>query len=114
MKFIILRTDDHETRSKRWIIGYGLLFWLVSRIIAMFLVTGCAALYDMFGINPAELTRFTGDPETAKTLGSTAYVLLTVCVAAPLLEECIFRLGLSFRKWQVALAAASVPAYILW
>jgi len=39
---------------------------------------------------------------------------LTVSIAAPLLEECIFRLGLSFRRWQVALAASSIPAYILW
>ena len=75
---------------------------------------GCVAVYNAYGINPETLTKFTGNPETARTLGSATYVLFTVCLVAPLLEECIFRLGLSFRKWQIALASASIPAYILW
>lgn len=75
---------------------------------------GCVAVYNAYGINPETLTKFTGNPETARTLGSATYVLFTVCLVAPLLEECIFRLGLSYRKWQIALALASIPAYILW
>lgn len=114
MKFIISRTDDYKSRSKKWIIGYGLLFWLISRIVAMLLMTASIALYNAFGINPEAATKFVGDPETAKTLGSLMFVLATVCIIAPLLEECIFRLGLSFKKWQVALGVASIPAYILW
>ena len=35
MKFILSRTDDREVHSKKWIVGYGLLFWIVSRIFAM-------------------------------------------------------------------------------
>lgn len=114
MKFILSRTDDYAIHTKKWIVGYGLLFWLVSRIVAMCLVTGCVAIYNIFGLNPEEMTRFSGNPETTKTLGSGSYILLTAILVAPLLEECIFRLGLSFRKWQVALSVASIPAYMLW
>ncbi len=114
MKFILSRTDDIATHSKKWIAGYGLHFWLLSRILATGLIIGCVAVYAAFGINPETLTRFAGSPEVAGSLGAQAYVLLTLLIVAPLLEECIFRLGLSFKKWQVALSAASIPAYILW
>ncbi len=114
MKFILSRTKDYEIHSKKWIVGYGLLFWLISRIVAMVLVLGCVAIYNIYGINPETLTKFAGNPETAKNLGSLIFTLLTVLIVAPLLEECIFRLGLSFIRWQIALAAASVPVYILW
>lgn len=114
MKFILSRTDDRKNHSKKWIVGYGLLFWLISRIFAMLLVVGCGAVYNAFGVNPESMTKFTGNPETARNLGSMVYVLLTIVIAAPLLEECIFRLGLSFKRWQIVLAGASIPAYILW
>ena len=114
MKFILSRTNDFENHSKKWIVGYGLLFWLVSRLVAFGLVMGCVAIYNSFGMNPEEMTKFSGDPDTAKSLGTPIYVFITACLIAPLLEECIFRLGLSFKRWQVALAAAAIPAYILW
>lgn len=114
IKFILSRINDHEIHSKKWIVGYGLLFWLISRIMSMLLIIGCVAVYNTFGINPEILTKFAGDPETAKNLGSTTYTLLTVGLVAPLLEECTFRLGLSFKRWQIAFAIASIPAYVLW
>lgn len=114
MKFILSRTSDHKVHSKKWIVGYGLLFWLISRIVSMLLIVGCVAVYNTCGINPETLTKFAGDPETAKNLGSITYTLLTIGIVAPLLEECIFRLGLSFKRWQIALAVASIPAYMLW
>ncbi len=114
MKFILSRTDDFRTHSKKWVVGYGLLFWLISRIVAMLLIIGCVAIYKTCGIAPESQTSFIGNPETAKKIGSSVYVLITVSIVAPLLEECIFRLGLSFRRWQVAFAASSIPAYILW
>ena len=114
MKFILSRTSDYTSHSRRWIVGYGLLFWFVTRIIAMLLVTGCMAVYNAFGMNPDALTDFSGNPEAAKPLGDAMPVVLTICVMAPLLEEAIFRLGLSFRRWQVALGAAAIPAYVMW
>ena len=114
MRFILSRTDDYRIHSKKWIVGYGMLFWLISRIIAMLLVIGCVAVYNTFGMNPETHTSFAGNPETTRRLGSITYVLLTTSIVAPVLEECIFRLGLSFKRWQVALAVASIPTYILW
>lgn len=114
MKFILSRTDDFRIHSKKWVVGYGLLFWLISRIVAMLLIIACVAIYKTWGIDPESQTSFIGNPETAKKIGSSIYVLMTISIAAPLLEECIFRLGLSFKRSQVALAASSIPAYILW
>lgn len=114
MKFILSRTDDILIHSKKWVVGYGLLFWLISRIVAMLLIIACVAIYKTWGIDPESQTSFIGNPETAKKIGSAIYVLMTVSIAAPLLEECVFRLGLSFKRLQVALAASSLPAYILW
>ena len=114
MRFILSRTDDYRIHSKKWIVGYGMLFWLISRIIAMLLVIGCVAVYNTFGMNPETHASFAGNPETTRKLGSITYVLLTTSIVAPVLEECIFRLGLSFKRWQVALAVASIPTYILW
>lgn len=114
MKFILSRTDDFRIHSKKWVVGYGLLFWLISRIVAMLLIIACVAIYKTCGIDPESQTSFIGNPETAKKIGSSIYVLMTASVAAPLLEECIFRLGLSFKRLQMALAASSIPAYILW
>ena len=114
MKFILSRTEDYAQHSKKWIAGYGLLFWLISRIFAMLLIIGCVSIYKAYGINPENLTKFAGNPETTKNLGTSVYVFLTIFFVAPLLEECIFRLGLSFRRWQIAIAAASIPLYIMW
>ena len=76
MKFILSRTNDHEIHSKKWIVGYGLLFWLISRVVSMLFIIGCVAVYNTYGINPEALTKFAGDPETAKSLGSITYTLL--------------------------------------
>ncbi len=38
MKFILSRTDDIRIHSKKWVVGYGLLLWLISRIVAMLLM----------------------------------------------------------------------------
>lgn len=78
MTFILSRTDDYINHSKKWMVSYGFLFWLISRIVAMILVVGCTAIYQAYGINLEELTKFTGDPHTAKTIGSMVYVLATI------------------------------------
>lgn len=66
MKFILSRTDDFRIHSKKWVVGYGLLFWLISRIVAMLLIIACVAIYKTCGIDPESQTSFIGNPETAK------------------------------------------------
>ena len=113
MKFILSRTDDYRYHSKKWIAVYGLLFWLITRIMVVALMYGCIAIYRHFGINPEEAARFAGDPTALKTLFPPLFSALLLGVFAPVLEEGIFRLGLSFKRWQVALGAACIPTYIL-
>lgn len=114
MKFILNRTDDYRLHSKKWIVGYGLLFWVITKIIATVLLTCCMTAYNAFGINPGELTRFFGNPESAKGFGTLTYVILTLALGAPLFEEAIFRLGLSFKRWQIALGISAIPLYLMW
>ena len=111
MRFILNRTEDRASHSVKWIVGYGLLFWLVSRIIAVILLFLCGTIYSKFGVDPEELTKFAGMPESHH---GSLYILFTMAIAAPVIEEAIFRLGLSFKRWHVALGAAAIPAYVAW
>lgn len=113
MKFILSRTDDCRHHTKRWIVRYGLLFWLVTRVGCVALLLACGAVYEHFGINAGQLTKFAGDPSTLRNMYPVAYAAWLLAVVAPLLEECIFRLGLSFKKWQIAAGVAAIPLYIM-
>ena len=86
----------------------------MTRIIAVGAIFACTAIYNSAGINPDALTSFGGSPERAAGLGSLAFVAVAVLIIAPLLEEGVFRLWLSFKKWQVALSAALIPVIIMW
>lgn len=69
------------------------------------------SIYAAHGINPTELTTFAGSP-TSHTM--SAMNLITLLGIAPFLEEGVFRLGLSFKKWQVALNCALIPVFVMW
>lgn len=114
MRFILSRTDDYANHAKKLIVGYALLFWLITRIISAIAVIACTAIYNHFGINPETLANFGATPGGLAGLGSVADIIIMVLVIAPLLEEGIFRLGLSFRKWQVALSLALIPLMAIW
>ncbi len=113
MRFILSRTDDFKTRSKKWIVGYALLFWLITRLIAALTVILCVSVYKTQGIDPTVLTTFGGSPSQIG-IHSLLYSVVVIMLIAPLLEEGVFRLGLSFRKWQVALAGALIPVAVVW
>ncbi len=114
MKFILSRTDDYQSHSKKWIVGHALLFWLITRIIAAAILIGCTAIYKSCSINPESLTAFNGNPTVAKSSGTIIYALVSVMIIAPFLEEGIFRLWLSFKKWQVAISFTLIPLIIIW
>lgn len=114
MKIILSRVDDSETHSKKWIIGYSLLFWVSTRLLAVFLVVGCSLIYESLGFTKDMFPSFGGTPKEATSIGALIYSLATVAFIAPMIEEIVFRLGLSFKKWQVALALAFIPIFIGW
>lgn len=109
MKFILSRVNDRTTHTKKWIVGYALIFWLITRILAAGLVIACTAIYAKHGITESMLPSFGGTPKAAATLNQFIKSLAMVTMIAPVFEEIVFRLGLSFKKWQVALNLASIP-----
>lgn len=114
MRFILSRTNDYRSHSKKWIVGYALLFWLITRIIAAAILIACTAIYRSNGINPESLTSFNGNPSVARGFGTLIYALISIMIIAPILEEGVFRLWLSFKKWQVALSLTLIPLVIVW
>lgn len=114
MKIILSRVDDVKKYSKKWVIGYALLFWLTTRILSVLLVVGCTMIYEHMGYDKEMFPTFGGVPQGVNTLGRLLYSIAKVGIIVPLLGEFVFRLGLSFKKWQVALALASIPIYIAW
>lgn len=114
MRFILSRTNDSSVHSKKWIVGYALLFWVITRIIAVALVVTCSVIYEKLGFSHDMFPSFGGTPKAATTAGRLIYSLATVALIAPLIEEAVFRLGLSFKKWQVALSIAFIPIFIGW
>ena len=90
------------------IVGTTLKWLLVLMGGAIVLRIACVAVYMMMGLNPMELTRFGGDP--TNYAGSASWnLLLGMLLVAPLAEELMFRLGLSFRRHTVALWAGLLP-----
>lgn len=115
MKFILSRVDDSATHSKKWVIGYAALFWLITKIIASIIMGICIAVYiQSYGCNPQELTAFGGNPTKPATIGSLIWKLTLLALLAPFIEEVVFRLGLSFKKFQVAIAIAAIPFFVWW
>lgn len=111
MKFILSRNEDYLTHSKKWMVRYAFLFWLITRIVVMVIMVGCMAVYEKVGINPKELTAFGGDPTVTKASGSLGRALLMTAFIAPLFEEVLFRFGLSFKRISVATSLAFIALF---
>ena len=106
--FILNRPDDFETLSRGRIIGTTLKWFILLTVAAIVLRVVCVVIYTTQGVNPTELTKFGGDPTTfmGKATWKTIALLL---IMAPVLEEVIFRLGLSFKRATVALWLGLLP-----
>lgn len=115
MKFILSRNKDYESHSKKWMIGYALLFWLVTRIGVMILMGIVMAIYTQFlGVDPTELTKFGGDPTVAKSAHGVIGSLLLITIIAPVFEELVFRYGLSFKRFAVSVSCACMTLFPLY
>ena len=114
MRYILSRTDDYIYHSKKWILGYAFLFWLVTRILSAGILITCTAIYKANEIDAEKLTSFGGNPFEVANKGSVPFMLMVLLVIAPLLEEGIFRLGLSFKKWQIAISLSLIPIAVIW
>ena len=107
-KFILNRPDDYMSMSKGKVVGTTLKWCVILMGCAVLLRIVCIAIYMSMGVNPMELTKFGGDP--TNYMGKASWkTIVKLMVIAPLLEEVMFRLGLSFKRSTVALWAGLLP-----
>lgn len=92
-------------------VGYALMFWLITRIIAMVLLGVCMFIYEKYGINPKEMTDFGGDPTVSLSSGGLIRAILMTALIAPVFEELLFRFGLSFRKVAVGVSLSCIALF---
>ena len=107
-KFILNRPDDFITLSRSKIIGTTVKWLVILMAGAILLRIACVAMYMSQGVNPTELTKFGGDPTNYMDKATWGIIFLLM-VVAPLLEEVMFRLGLSFKRTTVALWVGLLP-----
>ena len=107
-RFILNRPDDCLSLSKGKIIGTTLKWFVILIGCAILLRIACIAIYMSMGLKPMEMTRFGGDSTSFKGM-ELWRVFLTLLVIAPLAEEVMFRLGLSFKRRTVALWLGLLP-----
>ena len=107
-RFILNRPDDCLSLSKGRIVGTTLKWFVILIGGAILLRIACVAIYMSMGLNPMEMTRFGGDSTSFKGM-ELWRVFLTLLVIAPLAEELMFRLGLSFQRRTVALWLGLLP-----
>ena len=112
-KFILNRPDDSQTLSRGKIVGTTVKWFLLLMGCAIVLRVVCVAIYMSMGINPMELTTFGGDP--SNYMGKASWrTFLTLMIVAPLAEEIMFRLGLSFKRQTVGLWIGLLPVVCAW
>ena len=108
MKFILNRTNDWATMPKKKIFLYALIWCIAFKAIAGVLFAVCISIYNSMGIDPTQLTQFGGDPTTHIGKPLVRTILLMVLIA-PIAEETMFRLGLSFKRMTVAVWGGLLP-----
>lgn len=107
-KFILNCPDDSQTLFPKRIFGKALLWLVIMYACAAVVRVICMAIYMANGLNPMELTQFAGDP-TSRVGQDIGKTLLSLLIIAPLLEEALFRLPLSFKRTAIALWLALIP-----
>ena len=107
-KFILNRPYDGKNYSRKKVILTTLKWFVLLVICATLLRILCVAIYMSNGINPMELTKFGGDPTVHREYASWR-IVAQLMIMAPLLEEIIFRLGLSFKRRTVSLWLGLLP-----
>lgn len=109
--FILNRTNDWATMPKSQIFKLAFIWFISMIFLSTAIVTAVTMVYKSMGIDPSQITQFGGDPTTHKDKPLLQTVLLLLLIA-PIVEEIIFRLGLSFKRQTVALWVGLLPIAI--
>lgn len=110
MTFILNRTDDWVTMPKKRILAKAIVWYFAFLLINFVMIMGVTIIYNSMGVEPNQLTRFAGDYH--RFLDRPLYYITMAILIAPIVEESIFRLGLSFKRQTVALWLGLLPAAI--
>ena len=111
MKFILNRTNDWATMPKSRIFKLALIWFIAMFVLSAIIIVGVTMCYKSMGIDPNQLTKFGGDISTHKDKPLLQTILMLIIIA-PVVEEIIFRLGLSFKRHTEALWAGLLPVAI--
>ena len=111
MKFILDCTNDRATMPKKKILLKTIAWFLAMFFLSAIIITVVTKIYVSMGIEPSQLTKFGGDISTHKDKPLLRTILLLMFIA-PIAEEIIFRLGLSFKRQTVALWVGLLPVAI--
>ena len=112
-KFILNRPDDRDTQSKGRIIANMLIGLIILYAGYVVLYVICMLIYGANGVIPTKLTDYYADPFFWKEKPFWQTILWFLIVA-PLCEESMFRLGLSFKRLTVGLWAGLLPVVVAW
>ena len=110
--FILNRSNDWATMPKRKIIGQAIAWFVAMFLLSAFIIVGVTIAYKSMGIDPSQLTKFGGDVSTHQGKPLLQTILLLIIIA-PIVEEIIFRLGLSFKRQTAALWMGLLPVAIV-
>ncbi len=116
MKLLLLnRTDERATLTVRRILLNALIYYVVTRV-AVTLLIGAATVWciGVKGFNPMEQLQFAGSPQQVAAGGSSMLMRVgMLLIFAPLVEELAFRLGLSFKRRDVAIGAGALTFFVM-
>lgn len=116
MKLLLLnRTGERATLTTRRILLNALIYFAVTRVATMFLI-GAATVWCIMvkDFNPMEQLRFAGSlQQLAAGEGSMLMKVGMLLIFAPMVEELAFRLGLSFKRRDVALGAGAMTLFLV-
>ncbi len=111
--FILSRMHERPAKSVGRVLFYALGFFVATRLLSGLLIGAASMLYSLAGCaDPLAALQFGGMPDVAvKNFGANLWWMLLV--GAPLLEECAFRLALSFRRPHVAIGLGTLAGFLV-
>ena len=101
MKFILNRTNDRATMPKKRILLLAIAWFVVLFLISAAIIIGMTMIYRGMGVDPDQLTNFGG--HFINFMDRPFWYISMILLIAPVVEEIIFRLGLSFNRQTAAL-----------
>lgn len=116
-KPFLSRLDDYKTKSRKKIVLTALLFFAATRVISSIAVGLLIQLYNELGIDAMTQLNFMGNLNSdvmteAISRNGLVKMVISVMIFAPLLEECAFRLGLSFKRWHMAVGLGALALFL--